>query len=183
MYTLLYSKWITNNDLLYSTWNSTQCYVPAWMGEDFVGEWIHAESLWSSPETTTYLLIGYTQKKKREKFKVWKKVFCNFMLMRLYIKTESGFFYHPSMYCWIHPCTNIVHVCILILSVLSNSLQPHGLWPARLFYSWDFSGKNTGVGCHFLLLGIFPTQGLNPHLLHWQAYSLSLSHMKTPVLV
>ena len=32
MYTLLYSKWITNKDLLYSTWNSAQCYVPAWMG-------------------------------------------------------------------------------------------------------------------------------------------------------
>ena len=32
MYTLLYLKWITNKDLLYSTWNSVQCYVPAWMG-------------------------------------------------------------------------------------------------------------------------------------------------------
>ena len=32
--------------------------------------------------------------------------------------------------------------------------------------SWDFPGKNTGVGCHFLLQGIFPTQGLNPRLLH-----------------
>ena len=34
---------------------------------------------------------------------------------------------------------------------------------------WDFPGKNTGVGCHFLLQGIFPTQGLNLCLLHWQA--------------
>ena len=32
MYTLLYLKWITNKDLLYSTWNSAKCYVPAWMG-------------------------------------------------------------------------------------------------------------------------------------------------------
>ena len=32
MYTLLYLKWITNKNLLYSTWNSAQCYVPAWMG-------------------------------------------------------------------------------------------------------------------------------------------------------
>ena len=31
-----------------------------------------------------------------------------------------------------------------------------------LFYTWDFLGKNTGVGCHFLLQGIFPTQGSNP---------------------
>ena len=41
---------------------------------------------------------------------------------------------------------------------------------------WDFPGKNTGVGCHSLLQGIFLDQGLNPHLLHWQAGSLSLSH-------
>ena len=32
---------------------------------------------------------------------------------------------------------------------------------------WDFPGKNTGGGCHFLLQGIFSTQGLNPCLLHW----------------
>ena len=34
--------------------------------------------------------------------------------------------------------------------------------------SMDFPGKNTGVGCHFLLQGIFPTQGSSPSLLHWQ---------------
>jgi len=42
---------------------------------------------------------------------------------------------------------------------------------------WDSPGKNTGVGCHVLLLGIFPTQGSNPHLLcllHWQAGSWPL---------
>ena len=33
MYTLLYLKWISNKDLLYSTWNSAQCYVAAWVGE------------------------------------------------------------------------------------------------------------------------------------------------------
>ena len=32
--------------------------------------------------------------------------------------------------------------------------------------SWDFRGKNTGVGCHFLLQEIVPTQGLNPGLPH-----------------
>ena len=36
----------------------------------------------------------------------------------------------------------------------------------RLLRQWDFPGKNTGVGCHFLLQEIFPTQGLNPGLLH-----------------
>ena len=41
MYTLLYLKWITNKDLLWSTGNSAQCYVAAWMGGEFGGERIH----------------------------------------------------------------------------------------------------------------------------------------------
>ena len=48
MYTLPYSKWITNKDLLYSTWNSAQCYVAAWMGGGFGGEWIHI-GVWLTP--------------------------------------------------------------------------------------------------------------------------------------
>ena len=40
MYTLLYFKWITKKLLLYSTGNSAQCYVAAWMGGEFGGEWI-----------------------------------------------------------------------------------------------------------------------------------------------
>jgi len=47
----------------------------------------------------------------------------------------------------------------------------------RLLCPWDFPGKNTEVGCHFLLQGIFLTQGLNPCLLPWQADSLLLSHL------
>ena len=46
---------------------------------------------------------------------------------------------------------------------LSNSLQPQ---PTRLLCPGDFPGKNTGVGCHSLLQGIFSTQGSNPHLWH-----------------
>ena len=42
--------------------------------------------------------------------------------------------------------------------------------------SIGFPGENTGVGCHFLLQGIFLTQGSNQHLLHWQVDSLPLSH-------
>ena len=42
---------------------------------------------------------------------------------------------------------------------------------SRLIHLWDFSGKNTGAGCHFLLQGIFKNQGSNPCLLHWQVDS------------
>ena len=54
---------------------------------------------------------------------------------------------------------------------------------ARLLCPWDFLGKNTGVGCHFLLQGIFPTQWLNLHLLRCQADSLPLSHLRSPHLL
>ena len=55
--------------------------------------------------------------------------------------------------------------------------------PTRLLYPWDFPGKNTGVGCHFLLQGISLTQGLNPCLLcllHWHVGSLPLSPLGSP---
>ena len=42
IYTLLYLKWITKKVQLYRTENSAQCYVPAWMGGECEGEWIHA---------------------------------------------------------------------------------------------------------------------------------------------
>ena len=44
-------------------------------------------------------------------------------------------------------------VCVFNRSVVSNSLRPHGLQPAKLLCPWDSPGKNTGVGCHFLLQG------------------------------
>ena len=55
--------------------------------------------------------------------------------------------------------------------------------PIRLPRPWDSPGKNTGVVCHFLFQGIFPTQGLNLCLLHlllWQVDSLPLSHVGSP---
>ena len=48
MYTLLCLKWITSKDLLYSTWNSAQCYMAAQMGGEFGGEWIHVY-VWLNP--------------------------------------------------------------------------------------------------------------------------------------
>ena len=50
-------------------------------------------------------------------------------------------------------------------SVVSDSLRPHGLESTRLLCTWNFPGKNTGMGCHFLLQQIFLTQGSDLHLL------------------
>ena len=69
------------------------------------------------------------------------------------------------------------YACVLARSVMSDSLGPHGLQPARLLCPWDSPGKRTGAGCHFLLQGIFPTQRLNLSLLCWQEDSLPLSHL------
>ena len=51
---------------------------------------------------------------------------------------------------------------------MSNSLQPNGLWPTWLVCPSDFPGKNTGLGWHFLLQGIFLMHESNLHLVHWQ---------------
>ena len=48
LYALLYLKLIIDKDLLYSTWNSAQCFVTAWVGGKFRGEWIHVY-IWLSP--------------------------------------------------------------------------------------------------------------------------------------
>ena len=55
-------------------------------------------------------------------------------------------------------------------------MRPHRRQPTRLLHSWDSPGKNTGVGCHFLLQGIFPTQGSNPGLPHCRQTLYRLSH-------
>ena len=71
--------------------------------------------------------------------------------------------------------------CCLVASVVSDSVQSYGLQPARLLCPRNSPGKNTGVGCHALLQGIFPTQELNPGLMHCrQIFFLPLSHQGSP---
>ena len=87
--------------------------------------------------------------------------------MTKHIHTHSGHLYQPTA----------GQMCVSC-SVMSDSLQPCGLQPNRLLCPWDSPSENTGVGCHFLLQGIFPTQGSNScllRLLRWQAGSLPLA--------
>ena len=67
-------------------------------------------------------------------------------------------------------------------SVMSNSLPLHGLCLARLLCPWNSLGKNTGVGSHSLLQGIFPTQGLNPGLPHCRWILCRLSLQGSPII-
>ena len=61
-------------------------------------------------------------------------------------------------------CQNTV-LC-LVASVVFSSSRSNGLQPTSLLCPWDSPGSNTGVGCHALLQGIFPTLGSNMNLLH-----------------
>ena len=78
-----------------------------------------------------------------------------------------------------HVAKSVLYVCFSFerksLSVISDSLRPHGLQPARLLCPWDSPGKNTGVGCCAFLQWIFPNQRSNPGLPHcrWILYHLS----------
>ena len=54
--------------------------------------------------------------------------------------------------------------------------------PAGLLCPWDSPGKNTGVGCHFLVQGIFLTQGLNLGLPHCRQILYHLSHREAQML-
>ena len=97
------------------------------------------------------------------------------------------------MYYWNHngdrnkssSCLLEVTICCCAVRVRHcvQLLIFHGLQPARLLCPWDFPGKNAGVGFHFLLQGIFPTQGLNLcllHLLQCRQILYLLSHQGSP---
>ena len=63
-------------------------------------------------------------------------------------------------------------------SVVSDSLLPH-----ELYSPWNSPGQNTGVGSHFLLQGVFPTQGSNPDLPHCKRILHQLSHHGSPISI
>ena len=64
-----------------------------------------------------------------------------------------------------------------------DSLRSHDCIPTMLIQPWNFPGKSTGVGCHFLLQGIFPNWGSNPGLWHCRQTLYPLSHQGSlPVL-
>ena len=65
---------------------------------------------------------------------------------------------------------------------MSDSLRSHGLQAAKLLCPWNSPDKNTGVGRHSLLQGVFLTQGLNSSLLYYRQSLYSLNHQGTATL-
>ena len=81
--------------------------------------------------------------------------------------------YTKKWVCWIICVCSVAQLCLTLCN-------PMDCCPPGSSVLGSFSGKNTGMGCHFLLQGIFPTQGLNLclwDLMYWQADSLPLSHL------
>ena len=82
-------------------------------------------------------------------------------------------------------CKESIILCpVQCYAMLSDSfvsnLWPHGLQPTRLLCPWGSSSKNTEVGCHALLQGIFPTQRSNPGLPHCRQILYHVSHQGSP---
>ena len=73
--------------------------------------------------------------------------------------------------------------CCCIVTKLCPTLQPHGLQPTRLFHPWDFSSKKIGIGYHFLLQAILPTQQRTLCLLHWQEDAFTTEPLGKPCIV
>ena len=86
---------------------------------------------------------------------------------------------HPGMLGWTHvPCIGrwSLRECVLDSQLFLTLCDPVDCSPPSSSVHGILHNKNTGVGCHFLLQGIFPTQGLNPGLLHCRQTLYRLSH-------
>ena len=75
--------------------------------------------------------------------------------------------------------------CVCLVTVMSDFFGPMDCWFPGSSLHGDSQSKNAGVGCHVLLQGIFPTQGLNPGLPHcrWVLYHLSLDIKHRPYIL
>ena len=73
-----------------------------------------------------------------------------------------------------------LHMDFVSRSVMSDSLRPHSLQPARLLFPWTSPGENTGVGSRSLLQGIFLNWGSSPGLLHHRQILYCLSYQGRP---
>ena len=93
--------------------------------------------------------------------------FCLLMCISYSFKLEGNVLEAEPKCGSLHSLQNVAVLWSVHATSLQSclTLQPHELWPATLLCPWDSPGKNTGVGCHALLQGIFPTHGSNTRLL------------------
>ena len=133
-------------------WSSLFSFTPTMLPFDIISTFLINEFTFSHLHHSRALIhsLGISFKYSLKRLKVTCSIFT--------------FYQHTS------PCMNAYQVA----SVMFDSLRPYGPLPTRLLYPWDSPGKNTAMGYHALLQGIFPIQGSNPPflcLLHWQVGS------------
>ena len=98
------------------------------------------------------------------------------LLEQIYSRTSSGSWQDDTRHSQTLQFEEGRRIQSIIQSKINNGTHCHGLQSTRLLCPWDFPGKSTGVGCHFLLQGIFLTQGSTPGLLHCRQTLYPLSH-------
>ena len=150
---------------------------------DFIGEdWVKGKSWKYTSEQNRFIAVLFSF------LKWWIK--CSYANeFQFFLKSVTCF---PSVHkmtklnsSLTHKFNNVQCHCskccaIVSHSVMSDSLQPHECSPPGSSDRGDSPGKNTGVGCHALLQGIIPTQGLNSGLFHCRQILYYVSHQGSP---
>ena len=85
-------------------------------------------------------------------------------------------FVYAAPWAWKAPPSTFPLIMCLVAQLCPTLCNPTDCSLPASSVHWDSQGKNTGVGCHALLHGIFPTQGRNPGLLHCRQILYCLSH-------
>ena len=91
---------------------------------------------------------------------LWRGLLCVEGLLSMEGRQERVVVWGGEFYSFHSVC-----VCVCVCSIAQLCLTLCRPMDCRLLCPWNFPGKNIGVGCHFLIQRIFPTQGLNPYLL------------------
>ena len=100
----------------------------------------------------------------------WMYDICRGVCVCVYVYVKND---HDNQLCFISLYTL---VCALVTQSCLILCEPLDFSPPGSSIHGILHGKNTGVNCHFLLQGIFPTQGLNPGLLYCRQTLYWLSH-------
>ena len=101
------------------------------------------------------------------------------VMLSLTLERKHYFFWWPHAGFSFSFCCKIRVVVVQLRSCVWL-LRLHGLKSTTLLCHWDFSGRHAGVGCHFLLQGIFPDPGIASEFPAWRVDSLPLSHLGSP---